>query len=77
MCMSGLGVCEGQKGRERAGQRPNVGRLVGVRSIRGGNEEGGMGGRRRSRSRRAYGVAVTLLPHKGGAVPESEKRRAA
>ena len=24
-----------------------------------------------------YGVAVTFLPHKGGAVPESEKRRAA
>ena len=25
----------------------------------------------------AYGVAATFLPHKGGAVPESEKRRAA
>ena len=36
-----------------------------------------MGGRRRGRSNRAYGVAVTFLPHKGGAVPESEKRRAA
>ena len=36
-----------------------------------------MGGRRWGRSNRAYGVAVTFLPHKGGAVPESEKRRAA
>ena len=36
-----------------------------------------MGGRRRGSSTRAYGVAVTFLPHKGGAVPESEKRRAA
>ena len=36
-----------------------------------------MGGRRRGRSNRAYGVAVTFLPQKGGAVPESEKRRAA
>ena len=36
-----------------------------------------MGGRRRGSSTRAYGVAVTLLPQKGGAVPESEKRRAA
>ena len=77
MCVSGRGVSEGQKGRGRAGQRPNVGRLVGVRRIRGGNEEGGMGGRRRGRSNRAYGVAVTLLPQKGGAVPESERRRAA
>ena len=25
----------------------------------------------------AYGVVATFLPHKGGAVPESEKRRAA
>ena len=36
-----------------------------------------MGGRRRGRATGAYGVAVTFLPHKGGAVPESEKRRAA
>ena len=36
-----------------------------------------MGGRRRGSSTGAYGVAVTFLPHKGGAVPESEKRRAA
>ena len=36
-----------------------------------------MGGRRWGSSGRAYGVAVTLLPQKGGAVPESEKRRAA
>ena len=36
-----------------------------------------MGGRRRGSSTRAYGVAVTFLPHKGGAVPESERRRAA
>ena len=36
-----------------------------------------MGGRRRGRSNRAYGVAVTFLPQKGGAVPESERRRAA
>ena len=36
-----------------------------------------MGGRRWGSSTRAYGVAVTFLPHKGGAVPESEKRRAA
>mgnify|MGYP001321421481 CR=1 FL=1 len=36
-----------------------------------------MGGRRRGRSNRAYGVVVTFLPHKGGAVPESERRRAA
>ena len=36
-----------------------------------------MGGRRRGRATGAYGVAVTLLPRKGGAVPESEKRRAA
>ena len=42
-----------------------------------GERGGGMGGRRRGRSNRAYGVAVTFLPHKGGAVPESEKRRAA
>ena len=36
-----------------------------------------MGGRRRGSSTRAYGVAATFLPQKGGAVPESEKRRAA
>ena len=36
-----------------------------------------MGGRRWGSSDRAYGVAVTFLPQKGGAVPESEKRRAA
>ena len=36
-----------------------------------------MGGRRWGSSDRAYGVAVTLLPQKGGAVPESERRRAA
>ena len=77
MCVSDRGVSEGQTGRGRAGRMPNAGRLVGVRRIRGGNEEGRMGGRRRGRSRRAYGVAVTFLPHKGGAVPESERRRAA
>ena len=78
MCMSGLGVCEGQRGGSVRGRGPTSGGLSGsVRSIRGGNEEGGMGGRRRGRSRRAYGVAVTLPPQKGGAVPESEKRRAA
>ena len=36
-----------------------------------------MGGRRWGRRYRAYGVVVTFLPQKGGAVPESEKRRAA
>ena len=36
-----------------------------------------MGGRRWGSSNRAYGVAVTFLPQKGGAVPESERRRAA
>ena len=36
-----------------------------------------MGGRRWGRSNRAYGVAATFLPQKGGAVPESERRRAA
>ena len=36
-----------------------------------------MSGRRWGSNARAYGVAVTLLPQKGGAVPESEKRRAA
>ena len=43
-----------------------------------GERGGGMGGRRRGRSNRAYGVVVTFLPHKGGAdVLESEKRPAA
>ena len=36
-----------------------------------------MGGRRRGMMQRAYGVAVTFPPRKGGAVPKSEKRRAA
>jgi len=36
-----------------------------------------MRGRRWGSSTRAYGVAVTFLPQKGGAVPESERRRAA
>ena len=57
MCVSGLGVCAGQKGQGRAGRRPNVGRLVGADEFEGGsNEEGGMGGRRWGSSYRAYGV---------------------
>ena len=54
-----------------------------VGACRGGRSRGGtrrgecMGGRRGSMMQRAYGVAVTFPPQKGGAVPESERRRAA
>ena len=77
MCVSGQGVCAGRRGAGacRAGAQRRV--ACRGRRIRGGIEEGGMGGRRWGSSDRAYGVAVTFLPRKGGAVPESEKRRAA
>ena len=43
----------------------------------GDGAEGSLGSRRGGDSNSAYGVAATFLPQKGGAVPESEKRRAA
>ena len=77
MCMSGLGVCEGQRGGSVRGRGPSSGGLSGSGAFEGGTRRGeravGVG----VAGRRAYGVAVTFLPHKGGAVPESERRRAA
>ena len=77
MCVSGLGVCEGQRGGGVRGRGPTSGGLSGSGAFEGGTRRGewavGVG----VAGRRAYGVAVTFLPHKGGAVPESEKRRAA
>ena len=77
MCMSGLGVCEGQRGGGVRGRGPTSGGLSGSGAFEGGTRRGewavGVG----VAGRRAYGVAVTFLPHKGGAVPESERRRAA
>ena len=78
VCACRARVCaRGGEGQGRAGRGPNVGWLVGAEEFEEGSRRGewavGVG----VAGRRAYGVAVTFLPHKGGAVPESERRRAA